>query len=515
MKLRTKFVIAIGTILVFSFATILLFVARLQHRLILTQAKQQARMLTQQIMLTRQWIADHQGLFIVMTNKDRPNPFLDHAVLRTEDGTVFVKRNPAMVTRELSEYASRSGFCWFRVTSLRPINPANEPDEFEKRSLQLFEKGAREHYEIIQGEQGKILRYISALTVRQGCLNCHARHGYRLGDIRGGLSISIPITWADQTIARNNRSILYFGLVSVSLVVLVLCVLFHHLVSKPLGELAQAMDAYPKQRDLHLPGAAGDDEIARLSQRFLSLCQRLEESQQALHMAQEKAFRNEKLAALGQLTAGIAHEINNPLGGMRNCVKTMLADPEDRELHRRYLQLLDKGLHRIEQTMRKLLNFGRVEPLRLSRTDVDEVIRECFELLSYRLKNIELELDLRLDDQTVCLDIEAIKQIVMNIGLNAIQAMPDGGRLRVSTRSNGKVLTMRFEDTGCGIPPEIRDKIFDPFFTTKDVGEGTGLGLAVCHRLVEQMQGTIEVRSATGQGSVFTVTLPVNTSCLR
>jgi signal transduction histidine kinase len=218
------------------------------------------------------------------------------------------------------------------------------------------------------------------------------------------------------------------------------------------------------------------------------------------------------MAALGQITAGIAHEVNNPLGGLRNCVKNMKDAPDDLELHARYLPLLDKGLQRIEQTMRQLLNFGRNNPLQLRKVEVDAEIRECFALLGYKMKRIELSLELGIGG-AYCIDTEALKQIVVNIGLNAIQAMPEGGRLQVRTAKEDRNLILSISDSGKGIPAEIIDKIYDPFFTTKQVGEGTGLGLAVTYSLVQKMGGTIRVQSAPGEGTVFTVSLPIEQHC--
>ena len=134
MKLTLKFIIAISAIIIFSYGFLLIQTSNLQNELVMEQARQQARILYKQILLTRQWVSDHQGLFLVKTTGVAENPFLHDSTIRADDGTVFVKRNPAMVTRELSEYAAESGFCWFRITSLNPVNPENEPDDFEKNA---------------------------------------------------------------------------------------------------------------------------------------------------------------------------------------------------------------------------------------------------------------------------------------------------------------------------------------------------------------------------------------------
>jgi len=513
MKLQYKFILIIGAVLALTYATILYYTSGLQYDLVLGQAKHQARMLHHQLILTREWVSDHHGLFVIKTDTVRENPFLDYPNLETKNGITLVMRNPAMVTRELSDYAKNAGFGWFRVTSLKPVNPQNAPDDFERASLMRFERENLDEYmEISSGHNAKVLRYIAPLLVKENCLPCHAKHGYKVGDIRGALSITIPIDWADVVISRNNRTIILYGAVSIAAIAAILSLLFHAMVASRLTRLKNAMDNYPASPDLSAQLPSGNDEIGHLAQGFSSLCTRLDSSKEELRQAAEQSFYNEKMAALGQITAGIAHEVNNPLGGLRNCVKNMKDAPDDLELHARYLPLLDKGLQRIELIMRQLLNFGRNHPLQLRRVDVDSEIRECFTLLGYKMKQIELILELDIGG-SYCVDTEAIKQIVVNIGLNAIQAMPAGGKLTVRSKKEDRNLLISISDTGYGIPSEIIDRIFDPFFTTKQVGEGTGLGLAVTYSLVQKMGGTIRVESAPGQGTTFLVALPVEQNC--
>ena len=514
MTLKGKFIFAVVAVLTLSYGLLLIYASHLQNRLVIGQAEQQARMLYKQILLTRQWVADHQGLFLVQSETTRPNIYLNEPVITTETGLMLVKRNPAMVTRELSEYAARSGLGWFRVTSLQPVNPGNAPDAFEQESLHSFSKGEAEHLAIDRNNDGRVLRYAAPLITETSCLSCHSEHGYHTGDIRGVLSISIPIAWADAFIETNNQTIFLLGLLSVLAAAAVMLMLFNRLVARPMHQLSTAMTAFPKQAVETLDLPLANDEIGRLGTSFRALCQRLSASQQALATAGEKGFRAEKLAALGQLTAGIAHEINNPLAGMLNCVKSMQQEPENLDLQKRYLPLLHKGLKRIELTMRQLLNYGRVEPLQIHQVDIDMVILDCLELLGHRLRDIVVNLDLRFNN-LCCIDSEAIKQIVMNIALNATQAMPDGGHLNIASREENSLVVLTIEDTGIGIARELLDRIFDPFFTTKEVGAGTGLGLAVTLAMVQRLNGQIDVQSQPGKGSTFIITLPIDRQCLN
>ena len=507
-SLRGKFIVAIGAIISISYMIFLYRTSVVENELIILQAQQQARMLYNQILITRQWVSEHNGVFVIRQDTVDSNPFLDMPTIWDQFGNEYVMRNPAMVTRELSEYSQKKGLGSFRVTSLKPVNPANVPDDHEKLCMINFEKDATESITITNSPQGRIVRYMAPLEVKSSCLGCHARHGYNEGDIRGALSITIPIAWADKKIKANNRSLLFIGMVSFVLVSITLLIMFNTLVASRLDRLSTAMNSFPETEPDQLLLPTGNDEIGNLSEQFSELCERLVRYQQELDKTRQQAWFNEKMASMGILSAGIAHEVNNPLGGMLNCVKSMREHPENREMHDRYLPLLDKGLKRIEHTMRQLLNFGRQEPLQLRKIDVGVLLGECMELLSYKLKRITIEQNNSITTECY-VDAEALKQIFVNLGLNAIQAMPDGGSLRIESKMINSRLHFTFEDTGMGIAKEIMKHIFDPFFTTKDVGVGTGLGLSVTYSLVGQMEGTIEVTSEPGKGSRFTVVIPV------
>jgi two-component system NtrC family sensor kinase len=509
ISIRTKFIIFIGAIISAFYLFMLYRTAAFDEQMILKQAEQQARMLYKQILLTRQWASDHNGLFILKRKGVEANPYLDLPTVVDASGQTYFLRNPAMITRELSQYANRDGLGHFHVTSLKPINPQNSPDNFEQTSLQAFSEGARERIGVEQSDRGRVVRFMAPLHVTESCLGCHSRHGYHTGDIRGGLSITIPINWADELIKRNIHTLVFIGVASVFFVTIALFLMFESLIVHRISRLTQAMDSFPEDPpEQYLLPSVFKDELDSVNDNFVLFCDRLKRSQDELLKTKAQAHLSEKLASLGILTAGIAHEVNNPLGGMLNCVKSMRENPEDKEQVERYLPLLDKGLRQIEMTMRQLLNFGRTEPLKTRQVNLQVLFDECTQLLSYKLRNITLGTSISVPTEYL-LDAEALKQIIINIGLNALQAMGKGGRLDIHCREIEGGLLLEFLDTGVGISEENLPHIFDPFFTTKEVGEGTGLGLAVTYSLVQRMNGRISVESAPGAGTLFTITLPV------
>lgn len=508
-SLRGKFIVAIGAIISVSYMVFLYRTSIVDNELIILQAQQQARMLYNQILITRQWVSEHQGLFVLRQDSVDSNPFLEMPSIWDQDGNEYVMRNPAMVTRELSEYSQNKGLGSFRVTSLRPVNPANTPDNYEKSCMTRFNDGCVESIETRDSPQGRVVHYMAPLEVKDSCLGCHAQHGYSEGDIRGALSITIPIAWADEKIKANNRSLFIIGLISFVLVSITLLIMFNTLVVNRITRLSTAMNAFPETEPDQSLLPSGDDEIGQLSEHFSELCERLILYQTEIDKSRQQTLFNEKMVSMGILSAGIAHEVNNPLGGMLNCVKSMREHPEDCEMRERYLPLLDKGLKRIEHTMRQLLNFGRQEALQLRKIDVGMLLSECLELLSYKLKRVTIKQTNTIDAECY-VDAEALKQIFINLGLNAIQAMPDGGSLTIGSEISNQQLHFTFEDTGTGIASDVINHIFDPFFTTKDVGVGTGLGLSVTYSLVGKMNGTVAVESEVGVGTKFTVNIPVH-----
>ncbi len=509
MQLTTKFIILIGLVICCSFGVTFYRTSNYQEELVVAMATRQAKMLFHQIRITRQWVADHNGLFLVKEPGVEENPFLPGGLIQDDQGNWLVKRNPAMVTRELSMYAAREGMGHFNVTSLKPVNPANAPDEFERRTLLKFNNGLAEAVEIEKIDGQHRLRYMAPLPVDERCLGCHGQQGYREGDIRGGMNVTIPMDWAYSEIRTNNRMLLNIGLATIVIVALVIFLMFDRLVVKRLKLLAGEMDSYPEQDPKIALLPEGPDEIGMLTQHFRGLCQRLETSQKDLDASREQVFQGEKLAALGRLVAGVSHEINNPLGGMQNCIQTLRKSPDDPAMVTRYLDLLGQGVERIKSTVQQLLKIGRKEPLALQCGQVDEMVRECLELTCMGRRDIELETHLEVPEP-ILINMEALRQVVVNLAGNAVQAMKDeGGQLCVSSLVEQNRLVITVADSGPGIAPEHLDQIFEPFFTTKTVGEGTGLGLSVSYSLVEQMGGELTAANRPEGGALFTINIPL------
>jgi two-component system NtrC family sensor kinase len=237
---------------------------------------------------------------------------------------------------------------------------------------------------------------------------------------------------------------------------------------------------------------------------------------------EHQLLRSDKLASLGTLVAGIAHEINNPLGIIAGYAEGLLDRAKDPVLAQadafrdfpEYLQTIHSEIFRCKMILKSLLDFARPSAGTFRSIDINEVIKEVLLLLQHRTTKLQhtLTLDLNRDLPRLQADAGNLRQLLMNLLLNAIYFTPEGGSIRISTGlDEGGGIRLAVSDTGPGIAPDKIGKIFDPFFTTKPVGEGTGLGLTICHRIVEEHGGTIDAESEPGKGTTFIIRLPAET----
>jgi signal transduction histidine kinase len=238
---------------------------------------------------------------------------------------------------------------------------------------------------------------------------------------------------------------------------------------------------------------------------------RVEERTRELKEAQAQLVQAQKLAALGQLGAGVAHEINNPLGGVLGHVQLLLADKSVDHPDFADLSCIDEAAKKASQVVQNLLRFSvqHEKPVH-TKVDVNKLVRDTLGLTATVLADQKIDLQLALDAHKPLLygDAGQVAQVLLNLVSNARTAMTAGGRLRVATsRENGEVV-LRVEDSGRGIDPAIRDRIFEPFFTTKDEWSNVGLGLSVSYRIVQEHGGRIAVASEVGHGATFTVYFP-------
>lgn len=384
----------------------------------------------------------------------------------------------------------------------------------------------------------RVMGMVTPIYNEKSCsqASCHA-HPENV-NVLGILDVTMPLDRVDHQMAELRfRSVLLSG-VSVLVLAFFVILFSRRFVQQPVRKLIQATKAVGSL-DSEMPqDMVADDELGDLMRSFASMQERIrqsnlqireftntlerrvEERTQRLHETEQKLIQSDRLASLGQLSASVAHEINNPLGGVINFSKLMqrlLKDgdiPQERMADFRvYLDHVVTETVRCGNIVRDLLVFARNStPLRACY-DFNEIVRRTMSVIHHRLELGEVtpELDLADNLPKIMCDSSQVQQIVTNLVINAAEAM-EIGVVTVRTRfvPESRSLQLEVSDTGSGIPVENLPRIYDPFFSTKEEGQGTGLGLAVVYGIVESHGGQITVRSKAGQGTVFTVNLPVD-----
>ncbi|MFQ5709789.1 MAG: ATP-binding protein [bacterium] len=343
-------------------------------------------------------------------------------------------------------------------------------------------------------------------------------NGVKKGVVRLGISTKD----IEAKILRSRRWALKFMLGAIFLGA-VLGLFIDHTVKGNLSNLiktaARMADGDLNQRvniktgdEMEAFGIAFNKMADKLQEAHENLEQKVAERTRELRESQTQLVHQEKMASLGVLAAGLAHEIGNPLTSISSVVQILQRKVQDDKI-KQQLHLLSENIRRISKTVRELVDFSRPAKSELRPAQINDLVRTALGILKYdkRAKNIKLET--HLDNQLPRLTLieDHVLQVFINLILNAFDAMEDGGTLTITTSLENESVCICFQDTGKGIPKDVRKKIFEPFFTTKPVGKGSGLGLSVSYGLIKNFGGTIEVESAEGTGSKFTISLPVKT----
>jgi two-component system sensor histidine kinase HydH len=274
------------------------------------------------------------------------------------------------------------------------------------------------------------------------------------------------------------------------------------------SEILESAMTFAQQAGLAIHNALMYQELKAFSQQME---EKIQKTTADLKKTEAQLIRSEKLAALGQLAAGIAHEIRNPLTSINILIHSLRQNISSGESRSEDFKVIEEEIHRINEIVDQFLRFAKPAPPHLERTEVTSIFEEILQLLRPQMEKlrISVEKDFR-SVPLITIDNEQMKQVILNLLMNSIQAMPEGGQFRLEgeVSKDGQWVELSIRDSGVGIPPEDMDKLFDPFFSTKE--GGIGLGLSIAHRIIDQHHGKIEVTSNPNEGTIFTVYLPID-----
>ncbi|MBI5068325.1 MAG: HAMP domain-containing protein [Deltaproteobacteria bacterium] len=329
--------------------------------------------------------------------------------------------------------------------------------------------------------------------------------GGAAGEVRLGMDMAILAA------TRRNLATL-LGLLAVVVILggLVAALVVGRGIASPLGELLRAADRFDPAAAPAPVRPRGSLEIAGLAERFNQMMLRLRTAHEEQERARQKAVATERMAALGSLVAGVAHEVNNPLAGVKSCLRRLRHERLPPETADEYLELMEEGVERVEHVMARLLDFARPMPARLEAVRLAELAREGMSFVEPILRKRRIAVQLvsqGIGDARALADRKQVGQALLNLLLNAGYVTHDGGEIRLRLRLRPGRCGVSVEDDGPGIPPEIRERVTDPFFSTKPEGEGTGLGLSVTRTIAEANGGELSFEFP-GRGTVATLWLP-------
>jgi two-component system, NtrC family, sensor kinase len=375
----------------------------------------------------------------------------------------------------------------------------------------------------------RVLATIEPIYNEPSCstAECHAHPASQ--SVLGVLDVALSLEPTDRVIRERAVQFAIFGFAAIAAVCLLVAFSLHRFVGTPVRRLVAGTQKIASGQFNYLIPVSGNDEIAELARSFNEMTasldkaytelraltntleQRVEQKTQELKSAQMQIVRAEKLASLGRMAAGVAHELNSPLTGVLTFAHLVAKKVPKDSQEAADLQVIITETNRCARIIKDLLQFARETQVDRREEDLNNIVRHTMSILQPQAQFHNVNVHLSLDENLpkVIVDAAQIKQVLMNIVLNAVEAMGQTGDLDIRTGREERRAVLTIKDTGCGISQENLGRIFDPFFTTKDPGKGTGLGLAVSLKLIENHGGTIEVTSEVGKGATFRVVLPI------
>ncbi len=466
----------------------------------------------------RRWAAGHGGVYAPATEKTPPNLFLAHVPERditTPSGRKLTLVNPPSMTRQVHEVGGAQVGAKGHITSLKPMRPENAADAWETEALQAFEHGVTEVSSIEKLDGELHMRLMRPLYAERGCLKCHAQQGYELGDVRGGISVSVPMAPL-QALARPRIAALCFGhgglwILGLAGIAMGMRHVHRHVRQRDQAEevLHKTESALRKHRD-HLKELVGE-RTAELTKINDALLHEVEERREA-----EKAAAAAS-SAKGDFLATMSHELRTPLHGIIGMTELLLGAGLTRE-QKRQAGLVKTSGDVLLRLINDILDFSRIEAGKLELEITDFDLRDSVEYVATLLgpqavqKGLELTVGVNPAIPTSLRgDPGRLQQILMNLVWNAIKFTEHGGiviRAAVDSENESSVsLRISVTDTGIGILADKQEFLFQSF-SQLDASHsrrfgGTGLGLAISKQLVEMMGGEIGAISETGRGSTF------------
>ncbi len=404
-----------------------------------------------------------------------------------------------------------------------------------RESQPLSKLDRPDRYRFYRAGDQRVIAIISAIENQPACSNaaCHAHPASQ--KVLGVLDTHLSLAEADASLRESTIWMLFYTVVAAIFIAVASWLFVWRVVHKPLKRLQSATERLMDGDLGYQTDVASYDETGKLAESFnrmslelrqareevtswaRTLEERVDEKTRELRRAHDQMMQVEKMATIGKMAAVVAHEVNNPLAGILTYAKLIkkwvtrgFVNDAQRQEAAECLDLIATESRRCGDLVKNLLTFSRTSPMNLAKHALDEIIGRCVRLIEHKAESngIQLQVDTDPDLPEVYCDAAQIEQVLLALSINAIDAMPKGGNLWISSRRRpGNEVELQVRDDGMGIPPELLTQLYEPFLTTKEVGKGVGLGLAISKGIVDRHGGRIEVESKLGVGTAFRVIL--------
>jgi signal transduction histidine kinase len=464
------------------------------------------------ILDTRKWNAAHNGVYVKDNGTIAPNPYLRDSTLKTDDNQTLIKINPAWMTRQISEIANKDNNYYYKITSLNPINPHNKADTFEQEALDFFEKNRdTEFYYSLSNEQdGKSkFDFMGSLKVTQSCMQCHEYQGYKIGDIRGGIRVSVPTQLYNESLVSLNRDVLFdkYKIVLLSFIIGLLVTVYLR------RSLMHTLEIEKLNKDLEEKVQQRTKELHDINE---TLEERVREEIAKNRLKDEAMLTQSKHIAMGEMIRMLAHQWRQPIAVIDMQISNILIDIE---LGDENIQAINAELVNISNETQKLSQIiGSFSDLFEADSSkkllkAEDALEDALSVLSGNIQEYGVVIEKNYKSES---KIEIVSknlfQVYWNILNNAIEILYQNKiyepKIKITIEENLSEIVTQISDNGGGIKAVDYEKIFEPYYSTNEDLNGKGLGLYICKTIVQKdFGGSISVKNSA-IGADFIIRIP-------
>jgi signal transduction histidine kinase len=520
MKMTRRFSLYLSLFIVWTFLLLstLFFLHEIDNKkaksanLLQQSILQEAGAHFKNILDTRKWNASHDGIFVRDDGIIKPNPYLQDNVLKTEDNQTLIKINPAWMTRQISEIANKDNSYYYKITSLKPINPDNQADAFEKEALEFFEKNkdTEIYYSFSKNQKGKTeFDFMGSLKVAPKCMQCHEYQGYAVGDIRGGIRVSLPTNIYNQSLEALEKEA-WEDKGKTMLFALIVGLLLSAYMRK---SLLHTLEVEELNRDLEEKVRVRTQELYEINE---TLEERVQEEIQKNRLKEAAMLTQSRYAAMGEMISMLAHQWRQPIAVINMQISNILVD-------------IELGSENIEEINNELVNISnetqKLSQIIASFSDLfdsgaekrvlkpEDVLEDILSLMSASLEAYTIEVRKEYASDTMfTLASKNLFQVYWNILGNALEMLHrkkiQEPFIEIKVYEDENAVITQISDNAGGIKEEAYEKIFEPYYSTNKNLNGKGLGLYIAKTLIEkELGGSISVKNSA-VGADFFIRIP-------